>query len=568
MTEPKIKTFEENIKYTFTKYAIIPVFLTILAFLALFLGVWHYSIYRTNQDVMGQIEKSFKNTIFSYRSLLNDLARDDRILTTDKTGKEILDINRKIYSVNSHAGYDADLVIYDRDLTDINYSGKEGVTPEKKISWGIFHDMKVHPGDIRIGLLIEDTNYLAIGRAVEQDGEIKGYLVAKIDTEQFDRLLSSVSNQLILTDPNGWIYLADNYTFQDQLGRLDRDLIGADGYVKFKDHGYYLSSMPILNESLRLYTSTDYPIDPTLFLMIFALISLIFAIIILLIHITSGRVTRKTSREIGDIAAAFEEAQKGNLETSLHVDSSLELKQIGDAYNDMVEGLKNYIQKNRELADLAAYAQIKQLEAQFNPHFLFNTLDNIRFMGRIDPKTGDKMIIALSKILRYAISDTNKVATVREDMQNIENYLAILKLRFSDRFAYHMAIQEGIMDCKIPKLMLQSLIENSVKYGYGQGQTLTIEIRGYAKDRDLVFECSDNGVGIDREMLATIRHNLAQDQNPSNHHGLYNIHKRIQLMCGGDYGVTIDSEVGKGTRVTLTMPQTWTGTDKGEAATC
>ena len=555
MAKQKINTFQENIKYTFTKYAIIPVFLTILAFLALFLGVWHYSIHRSNRDVMETIEKSFKHTVFSYRSLLNDLARDDALFTRDKTSKEILEINRKIYSVNSHAGYDADLALYDPELRELNDRGRPGREPDKQISWGVFHDMRENPEEICIGLLNEDKNYLAIGRSVEHQGEIQGYIVAKIHVEEFDRLLASVSNQLVVTDPNGWIYLADSYIFEDELGRLDRDLIGADGYVKFKDRGYYLSSKPILNGALYLYTSTDYPIDPTLFLMIFALISLIFAVMIFLIHITSGMVTRKTSQEIGEIAAAFEEARQGNLEAGLDVDSSLELKQIGDSYNDMVEGLKKYINRNQELTDLAAYAQIKQLEAQFNPHFLFNTLDNIRFMGRIDPPTGDKMIIALSRILRYSISDTNKVATVREDMENIENYLTILKLRFSDRFAYRMSIEEGIKDCRIPKLMFQSLIENSVKHGYGQDEPLEIEIKGYEQDGDLIFECIDNGVGIEAELLEEIKENLAKDKNPGNHHGLYNIHKRIRLMCGGDYGVEIESEVGKGTKVTLRMPQ-------------
>jgi sensor histidine kinase YesM len=220
----------------------------------------------------------------------------------------------------------------------------------------------------------------------------------------------------------------------------------------------------------------------------------------------------------------------------------------------MLDGLKNNIKENKELTRHAAFAQVKQLEAQFNPHFLFNTLDNIRFMSKIDPEASDKMIIALSTLLRYSISDAEEEIQVEEDMRYTESYLTILKIRFNRRFTYDIDIEEKVKKYLIPKLMMQTLIENAVKYGYAEGDVLHVTIKGFEKDGNLIFICRDSGGGIKEDMLKQIRENLLLPVNRTNHHGIYNIHRRIQLMYHGDYGVTLESKLGEGTVVTLTLP--------------
>ena len=556
MSDKKIKTFQENIKYTFTKYAIIPVFLITLAFLILFLGIWNYTVYKSNKNFSEEIRMYMNNTVHSYSLLIKDLSKDRYLFTDDIHNDKVVELNRKIYSTNSETGYDGSLYLYDSNLVNIlNNKNKDLKDSESDINWGIFSSIKNKPEEISINLSNDNKNYLCIGKASLDNDEIIGYVVIKINIKDFQRILSSTSSQFIITDNNGWIYLADNYIFQDQLGRISSDVINKNGYSLLNNRIYYISSKPILNNSLYLYSFTDYAIEYTMFLVIFLLVVLIFIAITITIRITSGKVTENTTREIDEIASAFGQARKGNLDCHLNVDSSLELKQIGDSYNSMVDGLKKYIRENKELTELAAYSQVKQLEAQFNPHFIFNTLDNIRFMGKINPDISDKMIVALSKLLRYSIKDTSEEVSVKEDMLNTENYLTILKFRFNDRFSYKISVEEEIKECKIPKLMLQALIENAVKYGYGDNDSLDIEVVGYQSGEDIVFKCKDNGVGIKAELLEKIRENLLEDKNRTDHHGLYNINKRIQLMYHDDYGIKLESTLGEGTIVILTLPK-------------
>lgn len=201
-----------------------------------------------------------------------------------------------------------------------------------------------------------------------------------------------------------------------------------------------------------------------------------------------------------------------------------------------------------------AFAQIKQLESQINPHFLFNTLENIRVMCKLDPVKADKMIVNLSLLLRYSISNADEDVTVRQDIENTQSYLSLLKTRFNRRFQYTVDIDEDVMDLEIPKLLIQPLIENAIKYGVGNKEVLTVKIRGYRDQGQLFMVCDDDGMGIDETTLRELEETLNQPKNHSSHLGLYNIHKRIQLKYNGDFGMTLKSEVGVGTTITLKLP--------------
>jgi sensor histidine kinase YesM len=221
----------------------------------------------------------------------------------------------------------------------------------------------------------------------------------------------------------------------------------------------------------------------------------------------------------------------------------------------MLKSLREQIEENKELATNVAFSQLKQLESQLNPHFLFNTLDNIRFMAKIDTDAADKMIVSLSGILRYTIRDTREEVTLREDLNNLQYYLNILQIRFNKRFKYRIDVGEDIMDCLIPKLLLQPLLENAIKYGFGGREKLSVTIKGYQITDRLVFVCEDDGAGISEERLKEIREMLEKETNDSAHYGLYNIHRRIRLMYKGDYGLDIEGKEGEGTLVRIVLPK-------------
>lgn len=131
------------------------------------------------------------------------------------------------------------------------------------------------------------------------------------------------------------------------------------------------------------------------------------------------------------------------------------------------------------------------------------------------------------------------------DTENMQSYFNILQIRYNKRFAYEIDIEDEIQNCMIPKLIMQPLIENAVKYGFEDQEKLTVKIRGYEKQDKLIFSCEDNGAGMSSDQLEDIRRRLQQKENKEGHLGLYNIHWRIQLMYGKEYGIYIESENGR-----------------------
>ncbi|ABX42506.1 sensor histidine kinase [Lachnoclostridium phytofermentans] len=557
MKRKRIRFFSDNIRHTFILYAIIPTFLIACLCLGLILGIWQYNVYATNRATNAKVSNVLQKVVDIYVNEALNLSKDVTLITEPINTDKLVDIRRSMYKLYAEAEYYAKLYILDEELNSVlsdNIRMPSFLIDNSCYDWGIIREIRENPQGISITLATEDGRILCIGTGIQNRDELIGYIIVTIPADEFRLLLTQVSQQTVITDENGWIYLSNNFVFQDALGRFVRDQKYSEGFIKYQEKGYYLSKSKICNNKLQVYTVTSHDMESKIFYTMCLFILSIFAAIIIITYFTSRKVAKKSTRDIYKIADAFEQVKKGDLERYLDINSSIEFKEIGEAYNLMLDGLKNNIKENKELTRHVAFAQVKQLEAQFNPHFLFNTLDNIRFMSKIDPEASDKMIVALSALLRYSISNAEEEIQVEEDIRYTESYLTILKIRFNRRFTYEIDIEDKVKKYIIPKLMIQSIIENAVKYGFAEEDTLHVTIRGFEKDGNLIFICKDNGGGMKEDLLKEIRENLLQPVNRTNHHGIYNIHRRIQLMYHGDYGVTLESKLGEGTVVTLTLP--------------
>ncbi|WP_276929246.1 sensor histidine kinase [Herbinix luporum] len=552
----KIKSFSDNIRRMFIMYAIIPAFCITLSCLLLIMGIWEHTVYVSNRSSNTKVADIIEATINTYSNELINLSQEETLITKSIDSNRMVEIRRLMYQLYSTTGYRANLYILDNNLNSILSNDEEPqfIIDKSTNNWGILQKIKDNPDQVSYQLNNYDKNLLCIGTGIQKNSRLLGYLVLTLEANVFDLLLTQVSSHTIVTDENGWVYLINSYDFQDFLGRFTRDNIYTNGFIEYQGKKYYLSQSTICNKMFNIYSITSYNLEFKMFNVMIVFIFFIFAAIISITYFISGKVAKKSTKDIDIIAKAFEQVKKGNLDHYLEIDSSVEFKEIGEAFNLMLDGLKTNIQENKELSQLAAFAQVKQLEAQFNPHFLFNTLDNIRFMSKIDAESSDKMIVALSNLLRYSIKDAQEEIQVEEDIRYTESYLTILKIRYNRRLSYTIDVDENVKQCLIPKLMLQSIIENAVKYGYGDRDTLHIWIKGFKVDNDLIFICKDNGSGISEEVLKQIRDNLLLSYNNTNHHGIYNIHRRIRLMYHGDYGVYLESKLGEGTTVTLKLP--------------
>ena len=164
------------------------------------------------------------------------------------------------------------------------------------------------------------------------------------------------------------------------------------------------------------------------------------------------------------------------------------------------------------------------------------------------------MIDDLSEILRYSIRTVESLSRLDEDLQYTRSYLDILKYRFRDALRWSVNIEEEALDCFVPKLIIQPVIENAINYGFRSQTVLSIDINAVFCDGMLVLTIKNDGVGMEPEKLEEVMDQLEQEHDTTRHIGLYNIHRRIQLLYGREYGVKIESSPERGTSVIIRFP--------------
>ncbi|MDQ0287785.1 sensor histidine kinase YesM [Desulfofundulus luciae] len=224
-----------------------------------------------------------------------------------------------------------------------------------------------------------------------------------------------------------------------------------------------------------------------------------------------------------------------------------------------------------ELVKALREAEFRALQAQINPHFLFNTLNTIEMLAMIEGARHTAQIVhSLAQILRHNLFSRTELTTVASELESISHYLLIQQCRLGERLRVFQNIPPDLLEMQIPALTLQPLVENAVVHGLepleGPG---ILEITGEAANDYIVFIIRDNGVGIAEPKLKDLRSRIMELKSNTDTLGLVNIQKRCRLLYGPGYGVTIISVLGKGTEVRLKLPKTTnTGGVAGEAAYC
>lgn len=254
--------------------------------------------------------------------------------------------------------------------------------------------------------------------------------------------------------------------------------------------------------------------------------------------------------------------KKGDLSVRLKVKNRDEIGRINQAFNELIEEVNSLIETKYIYQIKEREYELNMLYAQINPHFLYNTLDNIRAMAatqNADDVAG--MINLLADMLRYSVKNINEAVTVRQELDHIMDYLMICNTRFGGKIDFSIQVNEDIMECKISRLILQPIIENSIKHGFPMGKGKEYILVTGEKDGDmLVFTVKDDGVGMDGETLKAVRAALksgnAYDAGSvrENGIGLVNINSRLKLLYGDRDFIRITGREFEGTEVQLSVP--------------
>ena len=263
-------------------------------------------------------------------------------------------------------------------------------------------------------------------------------------------------------------------------------------------------------------------------------------------------------RELRQMTASIAE---GNLNVRVENKNMDEITSLGISFNTMAEKVKELLENSIKEQEILKKAELKTLQAQIHPHFLYNTLDTIVWMAEANKSEQVIEIVrALSSFFRITLSKGRDWISIKDEVEHVRSYLIIQKIRYRDILDFRIEVDENILDYKILKLTLQPVVENALYHGIKNRRSGgTIVIKGSkSEDGYLVFEIIDNGIGMTEEILTQLQSELDNDSIDhtvkESGFGLNNVHKRIKLYYGKDYGICLNSEYNKGTNISLCFP--------------
>jgi two-component system, sensor histidine kinase YesM len=291
------------------------------------------------------------------------------------------------------------------------------------------------------------------------------------------------------------------------------------------------------------------------------LVVIIFALILLIGLLLGYRLARSIVRPISKLTKKMKQIEKGDLdnleEQSLGVVSQTaqdEVSQLNRTFKMMIRRIRELIDENYAKQLIIRETELKALQAQINPHFLYNTLESINWLAKINKQAKiSEMVEALGYLFRSSIGLKDPLITLEKEITIVRNYVIIQKTRFDERLDFRMDVPEHLHDALIPKLTLQPLIENAIRYALEPNiEPCTISITVSEDEQGLDIRVSDNGPGMSAEFIKDLQ--MGRVKTRGEGIGLANIAERIQIVFGPEWGTVIESEPGQGTTIHVRIP--------------
>lgn len=444
------------------------------------------------------------------------------------------------------------------------------------VNWGLFRQMGIADGN-----LVWDTHYsmkktddfgivLSSGRKLKKivTNEPLGYMVVDIMenalADKYNKAQLQPGGQMLLLDRNGYVIssVPSKHIVGTKLNEpyLDRVLSGGKGFFELENNesaptmviydtsevtGFKLVSVVpaavLTKESSSIRNLTFFVV------IVFGLITCWLA------YVLSVMITNPLRK----LKSLMFHVENGNMDVQFSSRSRDEIGQLGLSFNKMVLRIKQLIDEVYKKQLMVQEAEIKAIQAQFNPHFLYNALDSINWMARIH-KLNDisKTVVSLGELLRFSIRKGAPFIKVKEDIQQIRNYLVIQKMRHGDKLEAEIEMDEEIKELYTLKLLIQPLVENAITHGLetkpGKGHLI---IKGTMQGERIQFEVADNGIGMPQDQVDRVLNGQFQaNSGYSTGIGLENLRKRLELYFGTNYRFVIESKQLEGTKVIIEIP--------------
>jgi len=515
-----------------------------------------------------RLAEVLEQEVAHYKDGLAALSADPAIIAvcTRQTNERITGANRLLYEFINAREIGGLFILVDAEgniLCSNLYRDNRSIFLQSSLFKSLMPEMLDEPERIflvpsRLNYSYNQTADLLLGRAVMDGTETVGFLffdlldeeiyeVAgkyRLDdvilTDQFNNLVFSVGRQSEATMGK---YPVGSQFKKDQVNQIE---LGGKPYLVIKK--------VLANGGLNQYTLISVSFQRSLFRYALLFLAMVGLLMLITLKPLTLLITNKNLHAIEELRRSVLEMGRGNMEYALRPQVFEEFQELHDTFRNMVLQREELQKRNSELLERKRVMEIKQLEEKINPHFVFNVLETLRYEVMIDPAVASEMIMAFANIMRYNLYYRDTIVPLKTDIAYVKDYLLLQKMRYNRRLEYSIEIPDELMDCRIPKLVIQPIVENALKHGMKNVESIHVRITASIEQTDLKIVVEDNGTGIEPEILDELVVDLERDEVYKEHIGMYNSHRVVRLLYGPPYGLKIESTYGKGTRVTIILP--------------
>lgn len=561
----KNRTF--SIRFKLTSYTILCFFLFLCSISAIASGLYYTSvaqiideqIINTSKQVVSNYELYFDSAIEVSNSIQTKI--DNRDVLSEKTAirsyfDDVKSIKGEILSI---ALYDenGDLIVADSTFDTVN---NDNVYETNSFQNAINEPMI----NIFSGVGFENDRYaFTLSRYMSFNrSENHGVALIEFDFTKIVRLIYQSD-----LGENGHIAIFDrdyNVVYSSLPELIDEDLIetkklvlGSTGVtINHQSFNLYISTITNTGWKVSVFTNNSqiYSVLYNFIIIVIITILLLSILYIFIVYVIVKQVTYPLYRlqaEMNKVKDLNYDVNRSKLKKG-----SKEIIQLDATFNEMMRRIRYLADKLLQEQENQRKSELKALQNQINPHFLYNTLDSIIYMiDKGENQKAEEMIVALSKFFRISISRGKAIIPLKDEVEHVRNYLLIQKIRFGDQFTYSINVDPSLYQYSCIKLILQPLVENAIEHGLNDNESGgQIEIIGTQNESYIILKIKDNGYGISEDKLEQIYKSFHDD---SIHQGvgLKNVYQRIKIYYGEEADIKIDSLFDEGTIISIYIPK-------------
>ncbi len=554
-------TFSNDVRKVVMKYVVVPVLIAYFVILAIIVLFYGLSISYSAKAECRSAASRFERVVSAYEDRLASIVEDrslERLISGEIYGNAF---SERVYAFINEQDIPAHFFLLDAQGSLVIGSStilSNYLLSKPPYNTGFMSRLQNNPDCpskmlSQIGNARTSSMVLSIGQAIVRDEQVIGYFVFELSPSRILEYISTGEmGDVVVTNSFFTTLVTSKNEFIDQYSKLRAEYRGKTGLVEIESQKIYIASeyLPDMDSWVFILVKVGTLSKAILITSIAA--GMVLVVSVFAIGGVSGRVLNEEASSIDGLISSIKQMKAKGIYAPVEPVGS-KFSSLEASYGELLQDIRDLAQANRQEASMRERAEVKQLESQFNPHFIFNTLEIIRCYIKVDPASANRMILDFSSLLRYSIDSNVQFVPLRDDVHYIECYLSMNRMSRPNDLSYSIEVLDEAMDVLVPKLCIQPLVENAIKYGRSNNGMSTCSVRAFVEESRLNVVVCDNGSGIDDAKLLDIADVLANEETPNRYFGLYNVHRRLKLIYGERSGLSITSG-SNGTCVTISIP--------------